>query len=62
MMEPNTTRQDAQEITIQETTGIMETRSDKEIQEARTSKELGEEERKECAVCGTTPQFDNLSA
>jgi hypothetical protein len=47
MMEPNTTRQDAHEITIHETTGIMETSSDTEIQEERTSKELGEEERKE---------------
>ena len=47
MTEPNKTRQDAQEITIQETNEIRETSADKELQEERTSKELGEEERKE---------------
>ena len=45
MKQLNTTRQDNQKITMQETMGIMETSSDKETQEGRTSKDLGEEER-----------------
>ena len=45
MKQLNTTRQDNQKITMQETTGIMETSSDKETQEGRTSKDFGQEER-----------------